>query len=216
MSKGKGKLSTTQARMLDFLRSFIGQFQYPPTIRDIQDGCGISSTSVVDYNLKRLEKKGYIMREKGVARGLSLVESVAVAAGLRSIPVLGRIQAGQPLPLPPTDFSFFDPESVVELAATMLPTKAGDLFALEVRGDSMIDALVNDGDLVVLRPAQEARNGMMVAALVDGETTLKHYYHEKGRVRLQPANPAYPPIIVREQDVMVQGQVVMVLRRMDM
>jgi len=113
---------------------------------------------------------------------------------------MGRIVAGSPVPVPPSDFSYYDAESMVDVARSLLPAreKGNDLFALEVQGNSMIDAMVNDGDIVIMRPANEARNGEMVAVWLTGkdETTLKYFYLENGRVRLQPANPTMQPIYV--------------------
>jgi repressor LexA len=135
--------------------------------------------------------------------------------------VLGRIVAGLPIPIPASDFSLFDPETILDLPSSMLPEGSKDLYALEVQGDSMIDALVHalvhDGDMVILRRAEQAKNGEMVAAWIKegGETTLKYFYQEKGRVRLQPANPAFKPIYVDRADGLeIQGKVVMVIRRL--
>jgi repressor LexA len=134
------------------------------------------------------------------------------------IPIAGRISAGLPLPIPSTDFSYFDPDSMVDVAASLLPRgeKGEGLFALEVQGDSMIDAMVYDGDLVIMKRANEARNGEMVAVWLSDrdETTLKYFYLEKGRVRLQPANPTMQPIYIDDPSVVeIQGKVVMVIRQ---
>lgn len=137
---------------------------------------------------------------------------------LLQIPVVGRIQAGYPIPVPASDFSYYDPNTMVDVAASLLPKgERGDsLFALEVQGDSMIDAMVYDGDIVIMKPTREARNGEMVAVLRRDleETTLKYFYLEKDRVRLQPANPTYKPIYVDDPSVLeIQGKVVMVIRQ---
>ncbi len=134
------------------------------------------------------------------------------------IPLMGRIVAGAPIPVPASDFSYFDAESMVDIASSLLPSgeKGGDLFALEVQGDSMIDAMVYDGDIVIMKPANEARNGEMVAVWLKDrdETTLKYFYQEKGRVRLQPANRTMQPIFIDDAfSVEVQGKVVMVIRQ---
>jgi repressor LexA len=137
------------------------------------------------------------------------------------IPVLGRIVASAPVPVPSSDFSYFDAETMVDVARSLLPARErgkNELFALEVQGDSMIDAMVNDGDIVIMKQAQEARNGEMVAVWLDDrdETTLKYFYKEGGRVRLQPANPTMNPIFVEDPAaVKIQGKVVMVIRQMD-
>jgi repressor LexA len=135
------------------------------------------------------------------------------------VPVVGRIVASQPAPVPASDFSYMDAENVLDIARSMLPSKekAENLYALEVQGDSMIDAMVNDGDYVIMRPTQTARNGEMVAVWLNGdETTLKYFYLENGRVRLQPANPTMKPIYIDDpSSVQIQGKVVMVVRRVN-
>lgn len=138
---------------------------------------------------------------------------------LLKIPLVGRIVAGSPMPVPSSDFSYFDAESMVDVATSLLPTRdkgSDDLFALEVKGDSMIDAMVNDGDIVIMKPARDARNGEMVAVWLNDrdETTLKYFYLENGRVRLQPANPTMKPIYIEDPTtVEIQGKVVMVIRQ---
>jgi repressor LexA len=159
-----------------------------------------------------------------VTTGVQVKEKVrAVQRGLQEmlqIPIVGRIVASEPVPMPSSDFSYYDAESMIDVARSLLPAKekGEDLFALEVQGDSMIDAMVNDGDLVIMRPAKEARNGEMVAVwlLDDDETTLKYFYLENGRVRLQPANPTMKPIYIEDpSNVEIQGKVVMVIRQVD-
>ncbi|GAB4399876.1 MAG: transcriptional repressor LexA [Anaerolineales bacterium] len=232
--KRKPGLSDRQKSVLNVLEAFYRENGYPPTIREICDAAGISSTSVVDYYIKQLVEKGYIEREENISRGIRIVRSVdgepfslverarevvdAVTEVLR-IPKLGRIVASAPAPVPSSDFNYFDAESMVDVARSLLPAreKGDDLFALEVQGDSMIDAMVNDGDLVIMKPASEARNGEMVAVWLDDrdETTLKYFYRENGRIRLQPANPTMGPIYVENPAaVRIMGKVVMVIRQL--
>jgi repressor LexA len=134
------------------------------------------------------------------------------------VPVLGVIQAGEPILVPSE--AAFTPEDSVEIATSMMSSKekGKDLFALQVQGDSMIDAMVNDGDIVILKPAQEARNGEMVAVWLNerNETTLKYFYKEKDGYRLQPANPAFKPIMIKKNESLdIKGKVVMVIRKVD-
>ena len=136
------------------------------------------------------------------------------------VPVLGVIQAGEPIPIPASDFNPFTAEDTVDIATSLMPSKekGKDLFALHVQGDSMIDAMINDGDIVVLKPAQEARNGEMVAVWLSdkNETTLKYFYKEKDGYRLQPANPTMKPIMVKKNEPLeIKGKVVMVIRKME-
>ena len=213
-------LSRRQERIVDFIRRFVNEHQFPPTIREIGEAVDISSTSVVNYNLNALEKKGMIERDRNVSRGLRLAEEEQLSVGGPSvvrIPLLGRIAAGEPIPVPDqlTDFAVFG-DDMVEVAAGMLED-TGDIYALEVRGQSMIDALINDGDIVVMKHQSHAENGDMIAARLreDNETTLKRFYLEGDHVRLQPANPHMAPIYVPAENVEVQGKVMMVIRRLN-
>jgi len=212
-------LSDRQQQMLTFIREFLDTNGYPPAIREIGQAVGISSTSVVNYNLNVLEKKGLIDRDRTVSRGIRLLGQAAEPSEplgqLLRIPLLGRIAAGHPIPVPGSDFSLFDGDTI-ELTRGLLPEQAG-LYALEVRGDSMIDALVNDGDIVVMAHQEHATNGDMVAVWLRDreETTLKHFYLEGETVRLQPANPTMQPIYVPAASVEVQGKVVMVIRHLN-
>ncbi len=223
-------LSKRQQNILQFTRGYMDENGRPPTIREIGKAVGINSTSVVNYNLGKLEEKGYLDRDPDVSRGLRLTEKANglaqnvthAATAIRSaverlvrIPLVGDIVAGKPVTTGNDSFSTYDEEDAVELSRSMLSEKTEDLFALRVRGDSMIDAMVNDGDIVIMRPQYEARNGEMVAVWLrnDTTTTLKHFYNEGNRVRLQPANPTMEPIYVDPAEVQIQGRVLMVLRQ---
>jgi repressor LexA len=214
------RISDKQRRILDFVGEYIDENGYPPSMREICSAAGISSTSVVSYNLDRLEEAGYIVRDREVSRGLRLAEGVQeqdAPAGFLSLPLLGRIVAGEPVPVPSTDFALMGDESI-EVSRELLGDPEG-LYALEVEGDSMVDALVNDGDIVIMRHQERVENGEMAAVWLrgEGEVTLKRFYQEHGgRVRLQPANPTMGPIYVDDPNrVVVQGKVVMVIRRLD-
>jgi repressor LexA len=227
MAKRRKGLSERHKKILDVLERYQGENGYPPSIREIGKQTGISSTSVVNYYLNQLEEEGYIERDRKISRGVRLVKGITKAADavreaiedLIKVPVVGRIVAGSPMPVPGSDFAYYDQDSGVEIARSLLGPgdKEEDLFALEVQGDSMVDAMVNDGDIVVMKKAQDARNGEMVAVwLTDrDETTLKYFYKENGGIRLQPANPTMQPIFVdNPRAVQVQGKVVMVIRQM--
>jgi repressor LexA len=239
-------LSERQRKILQFIVNFVSENEFPPTIREIGEQVGISSTSVVNYNLAKLEELGLISRRKEVSRGLALnwdrlnELNPTLAATLSApstppmpaikqngdgnsdnflhsmmrIPVLGSIAAGQPIQVeagtPETTDDWIDlPEGVIKTR--------GPLFALRVKGDSMIDASVLNGDLVVLRQQDTANDGEMVAAWIEGdeETTLKYLYREGRNVRLQPANPAYAPIIRPANKVRINGRVVYIIRSLD-
>ncbi|MDA0270752.1 MAG: transcriptional repressor LexA [Chloroflexi bacterium] len=204
-------LSEKQQSILRFLEEFISEHDYPPSIRDIQGGCDISSTSVVDYNLKRLEEKGYIRRDREVSRAIELLNGQGERRRRTlQVPVLGKIAAGLPLPVHPDSMA---PVEVVDLTDDLTNGRT-NLYALRVQGTSMIDALINDGDLVVLEPRQEANPGEVVAAwIIDREeTTLKKYYPEGKRVRLQPMNATMDPIYEDADNVQVQGRLVATIR----
>jgi len=218
--KSKG-LGERHQRILDFLQEYQRENRYPPSIREIGNKTGISSTSVVNYYLDQLEKKGMIERDRKISRGVRLAGLNGSADTLR-IPILGPIAAGLPLPeLDPNVSYMNDSEAnAVDIARSLLPSKEkGDkLFALEVQGNSMIDAMINDGDIVVMKPASDARNGEMVAVWLprDNEATLKYFFKEKDRYRLQPANPTMKPIFVKKSEPLeIKGKVVIVIRRLD-
>ncbi|HET9199993.1 MAG TPA: transcriptional repressor LexA [Dehalococcoidia bacterium] len=198
------ELSDKQSRILKFIEEFIEEHDYPPSIRDIQTNCQISSTSVVDYNLKRLQDAGYIRRGREVSRAIEVLGSRRRRT--TAVPILGSIAAGQPIPVPDGTADYDD---TIDLTDELLQGKR-DVFALRVKGDSMIDALVNDGDIVVLEQTDSARDGDMVAAWIKSEetTTLKKFYKEGQRIRLQPANSTMSPIYVDARDVEVQGKLV--------
>lgn len=213
-------ISDKQRKILNVVGEYIDENGYPPSMREICSAAGISSTSVVSYNLDRLEEAGYIVRDREVSRGLRLAGSVQgeeAPAGFLSLPLLGRIVAGEPVPVPSSDFALMGDESI-EVSRELLGDPEG-LYALEVEGDSMVDALVNDGDIVIMRHQERVENGEMAAVWLrgQGEVTLKRFYQEQGgRVRLQPANPTMGPIYVDDPSrVVVQGKVVMVIRRLD-
>jgi repressor LexA len=207
-------LSPKQENILKFMREFINERDYPPSIRDIQEGCDISSTSVVDYNLKALETKGFIKRDREVSRGIELLDGGKRRARTVSVPIIGTIAAGQPIPVPSNDNVDFD--NVYEATEEMTRGRE-NVFALKVRGTSMIDALVNDGDIVILEQTAAADDGDMVAAWLkkENEATLKKFYREGDRVRLQPANSTMKPIFTAADNVEVQGKVLATIGRRD-
>jgi repressor LexA len=206
------KLSERQEKILETIRDYLVEYGYPPTIREIGEAAGISSTSVVSYNLNALEKKGYLTRNKDTSRGLRLREETTAMP----VPLLGNIVAGEPIPVPGNEA----PEVALDHVAvpTEMLNNTDDIYALRVRGNSMIDSLIADGDIVVMRYQRSAENGDTVAAwLMDEETvTLKEFHLEAGgqRVRLQPRNPAFDPIYVRADNVEIQGKVIGVIREM--
>jgi repressor LexA len=212
-------LSLRQEKILGYIHEFMLRRGYSPAIRDIQNDLKISSTSVVAYNLRALEEKGKIVRDDKISRGISLPNLMPANMPLQRqvimVPMLGVITAGSPLP-DPEDIASTTAERI-ELPADLGPAdRMKDVFALRVRGQSMIDALIDDGDIVLLRRQETAENGQMVAAMIvdENSVTLKRFYHEGGRVRLQPANATMQPIFTTPDNVRIQGRVVGVLRSM--
>lgn len=207
------QLSGRQQDILGFIESFSEDRSYPPTIREIQEGLGISSTSVVDYNLNVLEQRNLIHRNRNISRGIELIGRVSPRRGIISIPVVGRIAAGEPIPVP-EDFAVQEFPDMIELGSDVLGPRTEGLFALRVKGHSMVDALINDGDVVVLRHQNVCENGDTVAVWLksERETTLKKFYSEGASVRLQPANVTMDPIFTAAENVEVQGKLVTVIR----
>ena len=209
-------LSDKQRRIFDYISSFIDQHDYPPSIRQIQDACGISSTSVVDYNLRILETRGYIRRDREVSRAIEVTPGGTRRARIVPIPLIGAIAAGLPIPVPSADTWQADHSDVIEVSPEMIGNRE-NLFALRVKGTSMIDALINDGDVVIMEAASAARDGEMVAAWLkrEEEITLKKIYVEGDRVRLQPANTTMEPIYTEASNVEIQGKVIASIRPMN-
>jgi repressor LexA len=203
-------LSPRQQKILTFIRRFNDDKEYPPSIRDIQLGCGISSTSVVDYNLKALERMGHIRRDREVSRAIQLLDGSGRRVRSVAVPLVGRIAAGQPIPVPEGSVSY---DESVSLTPDMTGGRE-NVFALRVRGTSMIDELINDGDIVVMEQADTAQDGDTVAVWLKKEeaVTLKKFYREGDKVRLQPANETLPPIYTEASNVEVQGRVLSVFR----
>ncbi|MGD0766272.1 MAG: transcriptional repressor LexA [Dehalococcoidia bacterium] len=199
------ELSPKQRKILDFLRRFIREKNYPPSIRDIQEECGVSSTSVVDYNLKGLERLGYIHRDREVSRAIELLDGSGRRPRTLSVPLVGLIAAGQPIPVPENSVDYSE---TVEVTEEMTRGKES-VYALRVKGTSMIDAKVNDGDIIIMEQASSAESGEMVAVWLkrEQEATLKKFYREDDRIRLQPANETMAPIYTDANNVEIQGKV---------
>ena len=232
-------LSARQIEILRFIAKFTAEYQYPPTIREIGTSVDISSTSVVNYNLNKLESLGLILRRREVSRGLSLnhdelarqgvagMIGVAPApaskaengrrngrkerSGPYSVPVLGHIAAGSPIGVAMVEARSAD--EFVDVAASLVGERE-NLFALRVRGDSMIEDSVLDGDIVILQQQATANDGEMVAAwnIPAEETTLKRFYRRGAEVELKPANPQYKSIVLPADQVLINGKVVAVIR----
>ena len=198
------ELTPRQRQILDFIKRTVRDRGYPPSVREIGEAVGLSSSSTVHGHLARLEEKGYIRRDPTKPRAIEVLDDLpAVRKPMVNVPVLGRVPAGQPLLAVQNIEDFFP-----------MPldfTEHEDVFMLRVRGDSMKGAGILDGDYVVVRRQPSATNGDIVVALVGEEATVKRFYREADHVRLQPDNPDFPPIVTRE--VQVLGRVIGVLRK---
>jgi repressor LexA len=203
-----------QLRILDVIREFTAEMGYPPSVREIGERVGLSSSSTVQSHLKTLERRGLLRRDPTKPRALVPADMVlrAVASPARretgpetiSLPIVGRVAAG--VPITATE----NLEDTFVLPASFVGRNGS--FMLRVKGDSMIDAAILDGDLIVVEPQPDAHNGQIVVAMIDGEATVKTFYREAGRIRLQPENRTMEPIYV--DDVTVVGRVEAVVRRL--
>jgi len=211
------KLSEKQRRIIKYIDRFLGEKGYPPSIRDIQKGCDISSTSVVDYNLNILEDRGLINRHADVSRGIQLLTKSSSTERLVAVPVIGMIAAGAPIPVPTPDT--WDVAAVSDTMGVSQELTQGkdDIYALRVKGMSMVDALINDGDIILMQHVSSIENGQMAAVWLkeEKEVTLKKVYIESDRIRLQPANSQMQPFYTSLDNVEIQGRVIAVLRQMD-
>lgn len=211
-----GKIpSKGEQKLYQFLHDYYSEYGYTPSYQEMVENTASKTKSHIAHQLKNLERAGWIEKTPNLPRAIRLMKSLVEPPTPNRIRLLGVIQAGAPIPIPGSDFAMFLPDEDIEIG-NMLPaqTRKKDLFALRVQGDSMIDSNIQDRDLVIMERTNQARNGEMVAAwlLRDEETTLKHFYKEKDRVRLQPANPGFQPIYCQPDQVQVQGRVLMVIR----
>ena len=211
------KMSGRQKQIINFINRFISKNGYPPSIRDIQKGCNISSTSVVDYNLKILEERGIIERHAEVSRGIRLLSREDGKTSWQSVPVIGVIAAGTPIPVPTTEtWDVAAVSETMDVPRDLTEGKEG-VYALRVKGDSMIDALINDGDIVLMQHVTTIGNGEMAAVWLkdEKEATLKKVYNEGDRIRLQPANSQMKAFYAKPDNVEIQGRVIGVVRRIE-
>ncbi|MGQ9546531.1 MAG: transcriptional repressor LexA [Dehalococcoidia bacterium] len=206
----KPVVSKTREKILKFIQSFVEERGYAPTVRDIMKGCNLSSTSVVQHHLNILQREGRIHRDPQVVRSIQLMEKDVI-----EVPLLGAIAAGKPIPVPNSDTWVNPPEEMLKLTTNVVGSKS-NIYALKVKGTSMLDALINDGDIVIMEATQAAEDGDTVAVWLkdEQEVTLKKIYRQAGRIRLQPANSEMKSTYTKPENVEVQGKVVAVLRRL--
>jgi len=198
-------LTLRQQQVYEFIADYIDRNEYPPTFRDIAHHLGISGNAGVLSHLEQLERKGYIRREPGSSRGIVL--NRPKQQDVVAVPIVGTVRAGVP------ETAYEDIEGYYPLERLQLK---GGAFFLRVRGDSMINDAIVEGDLALIRPQETARNGDIVVAMIDGEATLKRFYRERDHIRLQPRNPNMDPIIIPAgEPVSIVGKVIRIVREMD-
>ncbi len=205
-----GKLTKRQHQVLKFLADNLATYGYPPTVREICTGVGLKSPSTVHSHLASLEQKGYIRRDPSKGRAIELLHSPnqsndkASAANIVPVPLVGQVTAGTPI------LAVENIEDTVMLPRELTRADAGEVFLLRVKGSSMIDAGILDGDQVLVRRQQTADNGDIVVALMDEDATVKRFFLEGDAVRLQPENPAMEPIVTRKVEIL--GKVIGLIR----
>jgi len=209
------KMSDKQRRIYNYINRYYDSNGYPPSIREIQSACHISSTSVVDYNLNVLETRGLLKRRSDVSRGIKLINKKPSTGMTVNVPVVGMIAAGSPIPVPtPDTWDVAAVSETIDVPAELTGGKE-NVYALRVKGLSMIDALINDGDTVLMQHVSAVENGEMAAVWLksEKEVTLKKVYQETDKIRLQPANSQMQPIYADSDNVEIQGKVIAVIRQ---
>jgi len=197
-------LSGKQSDILNFIKKQIREKGYPPTVREICAGVGLSSTSTVHGHLERMEKKGIIKRDKTKTRAIEIVEDSFNRKELINIPLIGTVTAGIPI------LAFENIEDTFSIPSGYVKSTK-ELFMLRIKGESMIEAGILDGDLAIIEKDNTAENGEIVVALIDNDATLKRFYKEKDHIRLQPENSSMAPIIVK--DCTILGKLVGLYRK---
>jgi len=209
------KLTSTQEKVLNFLKSYLQEKGFPPTLREIASHFGLRGPKAPQKTLQILEKKGYIRRVPGGSRAIEMLNYVdrdgrhgGLPYATLSIPIVGRVRAGEPI------LAVENIERYINLDRSLV--SSDDVFLLRVQGDSMIDAHIQDGDFALVKPQPNAENGEIVVALIEDEATIKRIFKKRDLIRLEPANPNMEPIIVRkgEKRVTIVGKVVGIFRKL--
>lgn len=195
-------LPPRQKQVLEFIKEYVARHEYPPSLRDIATHIGVSGNVSVIGHLEALERKGYIRRDSGSSRGIALVREKQPEVA--QVPIVGVVRAGMPS-LAVEDIDGYYPMEKMQLR--------GGTFFLRVKGDSMINDAIMDGDLALIRPQETADNGDIVVALINGEATLKRFHRERDHIRLQPRNPNMEPIIIPAgEEVSIIGKAIKIIR----
>ena len=207
----KKNLTETQVKVFNFVKDFLGEKGYPPTLREIASHFGLKGPKAPQKTLNILEKKGFIKRVPGVSRAIEILDNPplfhSLSSHILSVPIIGRVRAGEPV------LAIENIEGYIHFDRSLVPSK--DVFLLRVQGDSMIEAHIQDGDFALVKPQPNAENGEIVVALIEDEATIKRIFKKRDLIRLEPANPSMEPIVVKrgEKKVTVVGKVVGIFRK---
>ncbi|MDK2804949.1 MAG: repressor LexA [Thermoanaerobacterium sp.] len=205
--KDKSKISLKQQEIIEFIKSEINRKGYPPSVREIGKAVGLKSTSTVHGHLSRLEKKGYIRRDPTKPRAIEVLNNdIKDLSDVIKLPVIGKVTAGTPI------LAVENIDEYYSIPRDLVVGYEGESFILKVRGESMINAGILDGDYIIVRKQSYADNGDIIVALIEDEATVKRFFKESDHIRLQPENPSMDPIIV--DNVVVLGKVVGVIRKL--
>jgi repressor LexA len=205
----KKELTPTQERVFGFLKNYLGEKGFPPTLREIASHFGLRGPKAPQKTLTILERKGYVRKIPGGSRAIEILPLPPIRlAQILSIPIIGRVQAGEPI------LAVENIEGYIHLDRSLV--SSGDVFLLRVQGDSMIDAHIQDGDFALVKPQPFAENGEIVVALIEDEATIKRIFQKRDLIQLEPANPKMEPIIVKkdEKKVTIVGKVVGIFRKL--
>ena len=207
--RNKKELTATQERVFNFLKDYLGERGFPPTLREIASHFGLKGPKAPQKTLTILERKGYIRKTPGGSRMIEILNSPPVPlTQIIPVPILGRVQAGEPI------LAVENIEGYFNLDRNLVT--AEDVFLLRVQGDSMIDAHIQDGDFALVKPQPTAEDGEIVVALIEDEATIKRIFQKRDLIRLEPANSKMEPIVVKkgEKKVSIVGKVVGIFRKM--
>jgi repressor LexA len=221
-NKGRRELTSTQENLLNFLRNFLAEKGFPPTLREIASYFGLKGPKGPQKTLRILERKGYIRKTPGGSRAIEiLIPKIGKRSNLPyaikfvgsaivptiSVPIVGRVTAGDPI------LAIENIEGYVNFDRNLVSSE--DVFLLRVKGDSMIDAHIQDGDFALVKPQKDAENGEIVVALIDDEATIKRIFKKRNLIYLEPANPIMEPIVIKkgEKKVMIVGKVIGIFRK---
>jgi len=206
--ESRKELTPTQEKVFNFLKDYLLEKGFPPTLREIASHFGLRGPKAPQKTLTILERKGYIRKVPGVSRAIEILDYPQFSlTHILSVPVVGRVKAGEPI------LAVENIEGYINLDRSLVSSR--DVFLLRVVGDSMIDAHIQDGDFALVKPQPNAENGEIVVALIEDEATIKRIFQKRDLIRLEPANPKMEPIVVKkgEKEVMIVGKVVGIFRK---